>query len=192
MENLRILMKCLDDISKVIPEGTYLEMCDNLKKIHDNLHVHEDPPVIDLRRAPFQPVPPIRLDHHYEFGAYDQYIDNENTLRDLEAELRHAQMMVSKLKTRRNITRTVKESAIREKAAIERVELTACTYTELCNKIPLLAFTSERDFYNGYLEHDNRRITDSRRDYSETVDDLEVRISDFEDRQDFLYNTYNL
>ena len=35
MENLRSLMSALDGISNVIPEGTYLEMADNLKKIHD-------------------------------------------------------------------------------------------------------------------------------------------------------------
>jgi len=185
-------MQCLDDISKVIPEGTYLEMCDNLKQIHDNLPVHDDPPVIDLRGAPFQPVPPLRLDHHYEPTAYDQYIDNENTLRDLEAELRHAKTMLSKLKTRRNITNVVKAHAIRETAAIERVELTFYTYTELCNQIPLLALTSERDFYKKYLEYDNGRINVSRHDYIETIDDIVVRISDIEDRQDFLYNTYNL
>jgi len=185
-------MQCLDDISKVIPEGTYLEMCDNLKQIHDNLPVHDDPPVIDLRGTPFQPVPPMRLDHHYEPTAYDQYIDNENTLRDLEAELRHAKTMLSKLKTRRNITNVVKAHAIRETAAIERVELTFYTYTELCNQIPLLALTSERDFYKKYLEYDNGRINVSRHDYIETIDDIVVRISDIEDRQDFLYNTYNL
>lgn len=185
-------MQCLDDISKVIPEGTYLEMCDKLKKLHDNLPTHEDPPVIDLRGVPFQPVQPLRLDHHYEPTAYDQYIDNENTLHDLEAELRHAKTMLSKLKTRRNITNVVKAHAIREKATIEQVELTVYTYNELCSKVPLLAFTSERDFYKGYLEHDNRRINVSRHEYIETIDDIEVRISDIEDRQDFLYHTYNL
>ena len=30
-------MRCLDDISNMIPEGTYLEMCDNLKQMHDKI-----------------------------------------------------------------------------------------------------------------------------------------------------------
>ena len=53
-------MRCLDDISKMIPEGTYLEMCDNIKVVHDNLPKHTDPPVRDNRspqvNAPFQVV----------------------------------------------------------------------------------------------------------------------------------------
>ena len=53
MENLRNVMRCLDDISKMIPEGTYLEMCDNLKEVHSNLPQNEDPPVTDNR----QPIP---------------------------------------------------------------------------------------------------------------------------------------
>ena len=43
MDNLQSLMRCLDDISKVIPEGTYLEMCDNLKRVHDILPKNTDP-----------------------------------------------------------------------------------------------------------------------------------------------------
>ena len=62
MDNLQSLMRCLDDISKVIPEGTYLEMCDNLKKVHDTMPKHDDPPVRDSRRprgvVPFQVVQP--------------------------------------------------------------------------------------------------------------------------------------
>jgi hypothetical protein len=42
MENLQNLMQCLDDISKMIPEGTYLEMCDNLKQVHKTLPKHDD------------------------------------------------------------------------------------------------------------------------------------------------------
>ena len=54
MENLRSIMQSLDDISKLIPEGTYLEMCDNLKMVHDQIPRKMDPPVRDNRRPPFQ------------------------------------------------------------------------------------------------------------------------------------------
>ena len=50
MENLQNLMQCLDDISKMIPEGTYLEMCDNLKQVHKTL------PKPRERQVPFQPI----------------------------------------------------------------------------------------------------------------------------------------
>ena len=63
MENLQSLMRCLDDISKMIPEGTYLEMCDNMKEIHRNLPQNEEPPTTDNRQpipvnVPFQVVMP--------------------------------------------------------------------------------------------------------------------------------------
>ena len=54
MDNLKSLMTSLDDISKLIPEGTYLEMCDNLKMVHDQIPRNNDPPVRDNRRLPFQ------------------------------------------------------------------------------------------------------------------------------------------
>ena len=64
MDNLRNLMQSLDDISKIIPEGTYLEMCDNLKQVHDNIPKNNDPPVRDNRRVPFQVVQPGELAIH--------------------------------------------------------------------------------------------------------------------------------
>jgi hypothetical protein len=47
MEDLQSLMSCLDDISSKIPDGTYLEMADKMKRINDHLTgnkpFHEDP-----------------------------------------------------------------------------------------------------------------------------------------------------
>ena len=82
MENLQNLMRSLDDISKMIPEGTYLEMCDNLKEIHQNLPQHEDPPVTDNRRplpvnVPFQVVIPGVA------SETDEWIQNERSIRRL-------------------------------------------------------------------------------------------------------------
>ena len=61
MEDLTQLMEQLDLISKSIPEGNYLKMCNNLKNIHMDLR-DRDPPVMDSRRpraaAPFQVVQP--------------------------------------------------------------------------------------------------------------------------------------
>ena len=62
MDNLKNLMSCIDDISKMIPEGTYLEMCDNMRKVHASLPKNDDPPARDNRRprasVPFQVVQP--------------------------------------------------------------------------------------------------------------------------------------
>ena len=77
MENLKSLMHCLDDISKLIPEGTYLEMCDNLKKVHDTIPKHADPPIVDNRRVPFQVVLPGQVEVH---RLVDDESDDESLL----------------------------------------------------------------------------------------------------------------
>ena len=46
MEDLRSLMACLDDISSKIPDGIYLEMANQMKRVHDHMNgnksIHED------------------------------------------------------------------------------------------------------------------------------------------------------
>ena len=86
MENLQSLMKCLDDISKMIPEGTYLEMCDNLKKVHDTIPKNDDPPVRDDRRVPFQVVLPGQVEIHRlvnEESDSESESDDEDPLADI-------------------------------------------------------------------------------------------------------------
>ena len=59
MENVKSLMQSLDSISGMIPEGTYLEMANNLKEVHTQIPHDEDPPVTDQRSLridiPFMP-----------------------------------------------------------------------------------------------------------------------------------------
>jgi hypothetical protein len=43
MEDLAQLMEQLDLISKSIPEGNYLKMCNNIKNIHQDIR-DRDPP----------------------------------------------------------------------------------------------------------------------------------------------------
>jgi hypothetical protein len=46
MENLQSLMSCLDEISSQIPDGMYLKMADQMKRVHDHMNgnkpIHED------------------------------------------------------------------------------------------------------------------------------------------------------
>ena len=192
-------MQCLDDISKVIPEGTYLEMCDKLKKIHDSMPRHEDPPVIDLRGVPFQAVPRGDVIDLREVpdvlpipDVCIEYVNNENILEDLLVQLKNAKVMLSKLKVKRNITRAVKSAAIREKVMTERIDPATTTFRELCIRIPSLMSTSEYDFYRSYIDSYNRDLDVSRIEMISDIDDIEVKISEIEDRQNFLYETYNL
>lgn len=70
MENLTSLMRSLDDISSLIPEGTYLEMANNLKKVHETIPKDTDPPMLDLRslpvNVPFQVVQPGMAVHRLQ------------------------------------------------------------------------------------------------------------------------------
>ena len=128
MENLQNLMQCLDDISKMIPEGTYLEMCDNLKQVHKNLPRRDDPPVRDNRRVPFQPIPfqPIVVesdtesesesdeeDEPWRPGWYDEWAQNEECLRRLLADLRIAKRTLTTLKPIQRMTKKVKGAAMK-------------------------------------------------------------------------------
>src|SRR5210317_1504081 len=125
MENLQNLMQCLDDISKMIPEGTYLEMCDNLKQVHKTLPKHDDPPVRDNRRVPFQPVQHLfdsdsesesesdEEDEPWRPEWYDEWTQNEECLRRLLADLRVAKRTLTTLKPIQRNTKKVKEAAMR-------------------------------------------------------------------------------
>lgn len=77
MDNLRSLMQSLDSISGMIPEGTYLEMANNLKKVHAHIPKDEDPPVVDGRNlridVPFMPTLPDSDDEDNYPEAQDPF-----------------------------------------------------------------------------------------------------------------------
>ena len=120
MENLQSLMRCLDDISKMIPEGTYLEMCDNLKKVHDNIPKRVE------HRVPFMPVQPTQVivdsdsetesddgDELWHPEWYDEWSQNEEALRRLLADLKVAKTVIRVSKPIQRITKSVRESAMK-------------------------------------------------------------------------------
>tara|TARA_B110000240_G_scaffold62139_1_gene70745 strand:- start:379 stop:1050 length:672 start_codon:yes stop_codon:yes gene_type:complete len=124
MDNLRNIMQCLDDISKLIPEGTYLEMCDNLKQVHDNIPKNNDPPVTDSRRAPFQVVhygvdesesesESESDDEPWNPEWYDEWTQNEEFLRRLLADLKVAKTMIRTSKPIQRMTKKAREAAMR-------------------------------------------------------------------------------
>ncbi len=46
MEDLRNLMACIDEISSQIPDGMYLKMADQMKRVHEHMNgnksIHDD------------------------------------------------------------------------------------------------------------------------------------------------------
>ena len=218
MENLQNLMQCLDDISKLIPEGTYLEMCDNLKQVHKTLPKHGE------RRVPFQPV--IHLfdsdsesesesdeeDEPWRPEWYDEWAQNEECLRRLLADLRIAKRTLTTLKPIQRMTKKVKGAAMKhftshtpifdmdifeevdsEDATFENyVRLTNWVHLSSADRKELTSKKFEKKIYDEYKMFENHRINSRRHDAMELKRNLEIEINDMRERQDYLRVHYNL
>lgn len=222
MENLQNLMQCLDDISKMIPEGTYLEMCDNLKQVHKTLPKHDDPPLRDNRRVPFQPIV-VESDTESESESdeedetwrpewYDEWAQNEECLRRLLADLKVAKKSLTTLKPIQRMTKKVREAAMKhftshtpifdidifeevesEDATFENfVRLTNWAYLSSADRKELTSKKFEKKIYEEYKMFENHRIDVRRNEAMELKRNLEIEISDVRERQSYLRVHYNL
>ena len=216
MENLQNLMQCLDDISKMIPEGTYLEMCDNLKQVHKTL------PKPRERRVPFQPIV-VDSDSESESESeeedepwrpewYDEWAQNEECLRRLLADLRVVKKTLTTLKPIQRITKKVRGAAMKHFTShtpifdidifeeFDSEEVTFENYVRLTNWVNLSPverkeLTSkkfEKKIYDDYKMFENHRIDVMRHDAMELKRNLEIEINDTRERQNYLRVHYNL
>lgn len=215
MENLQNLMQCLDDISKMIPEGTYLEMCDNLKQVHKNL------PKPTERRVPFMPVQPNEVvdsesesdeeDEPWHPEWYDEWVQNEECLRRLLADLKVAKRSLKDLKPIRRMTKKVKGAAMIHFARhtplfgynvfyVNDAEGTFENYIRLTDwsefseqeRKDLTSKKFEKKIYEEYKMFENHRIDMRSTEVMELKRNLEIEISDMRDRQSYLRAHYNL
>lgn len=183
MENLQSLMQCIDDISKMIPEGTYLEMCDNLKNLHKSMK-HVDPPRVDLRSVPFMPVIPVDLDLSDDesdvTNEYDQWAENEAAIIYMQEQIRMKEKHLKVLKIRKNITESVKRDAVRERA--HQMGFTRLrSYTMENLRATGLSIPDERKFYKEYIERQNiltQRVRDEIemeiRELKDQIEDIQI------------------
>ena len=202
-------MRCLDDISKLIPEGTYLEMCESLKEVHHNLPQNDDPPVTDNRRpepinVPFQVVMPgIAVHQLVDDDWYDEWVQNERSLRRLTADLKIAEKSLRKLKYIGNITKKVKEDAIKDFCDGDPDCVGGCGWTfENLNNATVWSSDQERrecttkayerTLYQNYKTRINRQVERLRGQAMELKRNLEEEIEDVRDRQNYLRVHYNL
>ena len=209
MDSLRNVMRCLDDISKLIPEGTYLEMCESLKEVHHNLPQNDDPPVTDNRRpepinVPFQVVMPgIAVHQLVDDDWYDEWVQNERRIRRLTADLKIAEKSLRKLKYIGNITKKVKEDAIRDFCDGDPDCVGGCgwTFENLNNattwssdeeRRECTSKAYERTLYQNYKTRINRQVERLRGQAMELKRNLEEEIEDVRDRQNYLRVHYNL
>jgi hypothetical protein len=203
MESLRNVMRCLDDVSKLIPEGTYLEMCESLKEVHHNLPQNDDPPVTDNRRptpvnVPFQVVMP-----GFTSEWNDEWVQNERSLRRLTVDLKITEKSLRKLKYIGNITKKVKEDAIRDfcdgdRECVDGGDWTfdnlnrATTWSSDEEEKECTSKAYERTLYQNYKTRFNRGCERLRTDAFDMKRQLEIEISDVRDRQNYLRVHYNL
>jgi hypothetical protein len=209
-------MQCLDDISKMIPEGTYLEMCDNLKQVHKTL------PKPRERRVPFQPIV-VDSDSESESESeeedepwrpewYDEWAQNEECLRRLLADLRVVKKTLTTLKPIQRITKKVRGAAMKHFTShtpifdidifeeFDSEEVTFENYVRLTNWVNLSPverkeLTSkkfEKKIYEEYKMFENHRIDVMRHDAMELKRNLEIEINDTRERQNYLRVHYNL
>jgi|MEHZ01.6.fsa_nt_MEHZ011668432.1_4 hypothetical protein len=142
MDDLRELLSVIDDISKTIPEGSYLKICDHAMKIHSSLKC-SDPPIVDTRSIPFQ-------------AHVHRYNQNERRINDIEDRLDVISRQLRDMKTRKNVTEAVKRYAVREEATRLDVQLHSLTWDALVNKVGRYTVT-EREFYKSYIRRFNLR-----------------------------------
>jgi len=224
MDNLKSLMRCLDDISNMIPEGTYLEMCDDLKQVHEIIPKDDDPPLLDTRRplplnVPFQVVQPGMAVHlianisesesesedstFFRPQWYDEWVQNEEILQRLHTDYNIAKKSLKKLKYIGNITKKVREDAIRDccDGDIECVgggEWTfdnlnaATTWSSEEEEKECTSKSYERNLYQNYKTRFNRGCERLRTDAMDMKRQLEFEISEVRDRQNYLRVHYNL
>ena len=216
MDNLRNLMQCLDDISKMIPEGTYLEMCDNLKQVHKTL------PKPTTRRVPFQPIV-VESDTESESESdeedepwrpewYDEWAQNEECLRRLLADMKIVKRTLTTLKPIQRITKKVRGAAMKHftshtpifdidifeevdsgDATFENfVRLTNWAYLSSADRKELTSKKYEKKIYDEYKMFENHRIDVRRDEAMELKRNLEIEINDMRERQSYLRVHYNL
>ena len=210
MENLQNLMQCLDDISKMIPEGTYLEMCDNLKQVHKNLPKRTEP------RVPFMPVQPnevVESDTDSEFDSdeedetwnpewYDEWTQNEECLRRLLADLKVAKQTLKKLKPIQRITKRIKVDALKaycRQANFYPDEMDEWTFERFAEIAASHDWPEssrdkrfERSIYENYRILENRLMERKKNDMLELKRNLEIEINDVRERQNYMRVHYNL
>jgi|TARA_B110000259_G_scaffold119817_1_gene136247 hypothetical protein len=208
MDNLKSLMTSLDDISKLIPEGTYLEMCDNLKMVHDQIPRNNDPPVRDNRRLPFQVIQRgdnVESEPNHDIILEDpdwcvEMDQNEEIIRKLLADMKIADRSLRILKPIQHITKKVREDALMSycrQANFYPMEMTEWTFEKFVEIATRHNWPEshrnkryERKIHENYKIVENRRIERLISESGELKRNLEREISGYRDRQNYLRFTY--
>ncbi|MDA0862998.1 MAG: hypothetical protein O3A99_09850 [Proteobacteria bacterium] len=179
MDDLAQLMEQLDLISKSIPEGNYLKMCNIIKNIHQDIR-NRDPPAVDTRRPsvsiPFMPMIPTDVDDFFpdENIEYNEGAEDQVTVNYIEEQIRIKEKQLKLLKIRRNITEVVKRDAVKEIAEQLGFRLTSYTMENL--RLKGVRITNERLFYKSYIDRQNDLSRGARTDLEIEIQELRYQI----------------
>lgn len=187
MDSLVSLMQSIDLISKSIPEGEYLKMCNDMKDIYKVIprptspgaHV---PRVRTPRRLPESDTESDSEDDDDDFRLENRLvIDRQelerlvNFIREYDQEIRRVRSRLRYLKIKQRITAGVRKDAVRERAQQLGFRLREFTIEELRAKghhVP-----DERSFYKNYLERQNLITRDVINDLNDDLTEL-TRVRD--------------
>ena len=164
MDSLVSLMQSIDLISKSIPEGDYLKMCNDMKDIYKVIPRPTSPgahlPRINAPRALPESDTESDDDDDDDFRLETRFVVERhelerlvNFIREYEEEIKRVQSRLRYLKIKQRITAGVRKDAVRERAQQLGFRLREFTIEELRAKghhVP-----DERSFYKNYLERQN-------------------------------------
>ena len=180
MDSLISLMQSIDLISKTIPEGEYLKMCNDMKDIYKVIPRPTSPgahlPRINAPRA----LPESDTesdDDDDDFRLETRFVVERhelerlvNFIREYEEEIRRVRSRLRYLKIKQRITAGVRKDAVRERAQQLGFRLREFTIEELRAKghhVP-----DERSFYKNYLERQNLITRDVINDLNDDLAEL--------------------
>ena len=183
MDSLTSLMQSIDIISKSIPEGEYLKMCNDMKDIYKVIPRPTSPeaslPRVNVPRRPLL-LPDTDSDSEDDDDQFlmrplqnhlDELLQISNELGYTRREIRQRQSRLKQLKIRQRITAAVRKDAIKERSQQLGFRMRQFTIEELREKgytVP-----NERSFYKSYLDRQNlitqEIVTDLRDDLNELL-----------------------
>ena len=179
MDSLVSLMQSIDLISKSIPEGDYLKMCNDMKDIYKVIPRPTSPEVhLPRVRTPRAlPESDTESDDDDDFILENRLVIDrqelarlDNFIREYDQEIRRVQSRLRYLKIKQRITAGVRKDAVRERAQQLGFRLRTFTIEELRAKghhIP-----DERSFYKNYLERQNLITRDVINDLNDDLTEL--------------------
>jgi hypothetical protein len=174
-------MQSIDLISKSIPEGEYLKMCNDMKDIYKVIPRPTSPgahlPRINAPRALPESDTESDDDDDDDFRLETRFVVERhelerlvNFIREYEEEIKRVQSRLRYLKIKQRITAGVRKDAVRERAQQLGFRLREFTIEELRAKghhVP-----DERSFYKNYLERQNLITRDVINDLNDDLTEL--------------------